>query len=280
MYGQLDEVEKILDEEAALFCQYFDITEQGNWEGKNILRIRKLLKEFSAQHKISIPVLKSIIQNGKKKLLKERSSRVRPLLDDKVILGWNALMNSACSKAFMATGKSEYKQTAVDNMQFILEKFRIGDSNEFNHTWKNDIARYPAFLDDYVFLIQALIHLQEITADTKWLIKAKELTEFVIDNFSEPETPFFFFTSASQRDVIVRKKEIFDGAIPSGNSVMAYNLYQLSMYFDKKEWKERSMDMISSIGQAVYQHPTSFGNWASLLQEITSGTYEVAILWK
>ena len=123
-----------------------------------------------------------------------------------------------------------------------MTNFANGRSNEFYHTWKNETAKYPAFLDDYAFLIQALIHLQEITADTKWLIKAKELTEFVIDNFSEEETGFFFYTNAGQKDVIVRKKEVYDGAVPSGNSVMAYNLYQLGILFDKKEWKERSLE--------------------------------------
>ena len=199
-------------------------------------------------------------------------------MDDKIILGWNALMNTACSKAFMATGNDEYRRLAIDNMEFILEKFSIGDSNEFCHTWKDDIAKYPAFLDDYAFLIQAFIHLQEITADTKWLIKAKQVTQFVIDNFSEAETGFFYYTKTDQQDVIIRKKEVYDGAVPSGNSVMAYNLYQLSLYFDKIEWKDRSRKMISSLGQAISRHPTSFGIWASLLLEITSGTYEVAIL--
>ena len=160
----------------------------------------------------------------------------------------------------------------------FLEKFNAGNSNEFCHTWKDDIAKYPAFLDDYAFLIQAFIHLQEITAETKWLIKAKQVTQFVIDNFSEAETGFFYYTKTGQQDVIIRKKEVYDGAVPSGNSVMGYNLYQLSLYFDKIEWKDRSRKMISSLGQAISRHPTSFGIWASLLLEITSGTYEVAIL--
>jgi uncharacterized protein YyaL (SSP411 family) len=187
-------------------------------------------------------------------------------------------MNTACSKAFMATGNNVYRQLAIDNMQFLLEKFSPGNSNEFSHTWKNNIAKHPAFLDDYAFLIQALIHLQEITADTKWLLKAEQVTQFVIDNFSETETGFFYFTKTGQRDVIIRKKEVYDGAVPSGNSVMAYNLYQLSIYFDKKEWKDRSMNMISSLGQAIFRYPTSFGIWACLLLEMVSGTYEIAVL--
>jgi uncharacterized protein YyaL (SSP411 family) len=274
----INEIKKILNEDAAIFCSYFDVTELGNWEGKNILRTKLPIRKFAERAHISEEELKNQLQRGKKRLLDERSKRIRPLLDDKIILGWNALMNTACSKAFVATGNDEYRQLAIDNMQFLLQKFCSGNSNEFSHTWKNNVAKYPAFLDDYAFIIQALIHLQEITANTKWLFKAKEITQFVIDNFSEPQTGLFFYTKSGQEDVIFRKKEIYDGAIPSGNSVMAYNLYQLSIYFDKREWRDRSVNMISSPGEIIFRHPVSFGIWACLLLEIVSGTYEIAVL--
>jgi uncharacterized protein len=273
-----EEVSRLMDDDADIFCKYFDITEKGNWEGKNILRVRIPIKKFSEQNNISAENLEKIVNEGKKKLLQERSKRVRPLLDDKILLGWNALMNTACSKAFMATGNEKYKQLAIGNMQFVFDKFYDSKSKEFYHTWKNDLAKYPAFLDDYAFLIQALIQLQEITAEVFWLYKAKDLTQFVIDNFSEPETGFFYYTKRSQSDVILRKKEMYDGAIPSGNSVMAYNLYQLSIIFGKKEWKERSFNVTSSLGKIITQYPTSFGIWACLLQEFIAGTYEIAVV--
>jgi uncharacterized protein YyaL (SSP411 family) len=220
--------------------------------------------------------------------MEARNKSIRPSLVDKVILGWNALMNTACSKAFAATGNETYRQLALDNMNFLLEAFAGKDAETFHHTWKNDIAKFPAFLDDHAFLIEALIHLQEITADTKWLIKAKAITNSVIENFSEEindlsaadasKGDFFFFTPAGQTDVIVRKKEMYDGAVPSGNSVMAYNLWKLSLYFDKKVWQERSTAMCSSLFNAIIKYPTSFGYWASLMLEITAGTSEIAVV--
>ena len=203
---------------------------------------------------------------------------MRPLLDDKIILGWNALMNTACSKAFAATGKEDYKELAIANMKFLLENFASDKPDEFYHTWKNGHAKYPAFLDDYAFLIQALIQLQEITGDTEWLTRAKAITESVIENFGEPDTGFFFYTRADQEDVIVRKKEIYDGAVPSGNAVMAIILYQLSIYFDKADWRHRSSQMLISLGQALSRYPTSFGCWDCLLLEVTKGTVEIAIV--
>jgi uncharacterized protein len=272
-----EEVEEVLDRDAKFFCEYYDVTGHGNWEQRNILRVKKTIKDFAAENNIAIEKLKELLENGRKKLLEQRSQRIRPLLDDKVILGWNALMNTACSKAFGATGNEQYRQLAIDNMQFLLNKF-AASHNKFYHTWKNDKAKYPAFLDDYAFLIQALIHLQEITADKEWLLKAKAITEFVIENFSEAGTGFFFYTPSGQTDVIVRKKEVYDGAVPSGNSVMAVNLYHLSLLFDKQEWKQRSFNMISSLGKIITRYPTSFGNWACLLQEIIAGTNEIAVV--
>jgi uncharacterized protein len=273
-----EETEKSLGEDAAIFCDYFDITRHGNWEDKNILRVKEPLEKFAVRKNIHVGLLKDLLEKGKKKLLEERNKRVRPALDDKIILGWNALMNTACCKAFAATGNEPYRQLAIDNMQFLLQKFSNGSSGEFYHTWKNNIAKYPAFLDDYSFLIQALIHLQEITADTTWLLHAKRITEFVIENFGEEDNPGFFYTKSGQQDVIVRKKEVYDGAVPSGNSMMAYNLHQLAILFDKKEWKERSHNMITTLGNAITNYPASFGNWACLLQEIEAGTFEIAIV--
>jgi uncharacterized protein YyaL (SSP411 family) len=272
------QTEKILGVDAIIFCEYFDISENGNWEGKNIIRVKEPVEKFALKKNIALKSLKTLLKRGKEKLLEGRSKRIRPALDDKIILGWNALMNTACSKAFAATGNESYRQLAIENMRFILEKFNSSDSGSFFHTWKNNIAKYPAFLDDYAFLIEALIHLQEITADTKWLQMAKEITEFVIDNFNDTSSPFFYYTNSSQQDVIIRKKEIYDGAIPSGNSVMAYNFRRLSILFDNNEWRQRSEKMVLAVGNIVPKYPTSFGIWGCLLQEIIVGTFEIAVV--
>ncbi|MBK9465337.1 MAG: thioredoxin domain-containing protein [Chitinophagaceae bacterium] len=275
-----EEVKSLLGSNAGIFCEYYNITEEGNWEHSNILRVKMAERDFAVKKKLTIDELKKILLTGKEKLLQKRNERIHPLLDDKIILGWNALMNIACSKAFAATGNEKYRTLAKENMQFVFNNFKGKEENEFHHTWKNDKAKYPAFLDDYAFLIQALIQLQEITTETKWLIHAKSITEFVIKNFSEPDTGFFFYTPYGQTDVIVRKKEVYDGAVPSGNSVMAYNLHQLSILFDKRDWEQRCLAMTSSLARAITRYPTSFGNWACLLQEIIAGTNEIALIGK
>lgn len=273
-----DEIVSIAGVDAPLFCAYYDVSEKGNWEHTNILWVKKPAADIARENNITEEELAGRLEKVRQQLLVTRAARVRPQLDDKIILGWNALMNTACSKAFGATGNELYRQLAIDNMQFLLKAFEVKESGALHHTWKNEEAKYPAFLDDYAYLIQALIQLQEITADNTWLSKAKKLMEDVIENFSEPETGFFFYTPVHQQDVIVRKKEVYDGAVPSGNSIMASNLWQLSILLDKPDWKQRCLDMVSSLGNAIGKYPTSFANWACLLQEITDGTNEIAVI--
>lgn len=283
----LAEIQALLGEDAPVFSAYYDITEKGNWEHSNILRVLKPLETFArewgmgnlpAGRQVGKRELEQVLERGRKVLMNKRAERIRPQLDDKVILGWNALMNTALSKAFAATGKEEYRQLAVDNMRFLLRAFGTGAGETFHHTWKNDVAKFPAFLDDYAYLVQALIQLQEITSDTEWLRKAIGIMEQVITDFSEEETGFFFYTGKGQEDVIVRKKEVYDGAVPAGNSVMAVNLLQLALLADRPEWKERAAGMAGALGQAIVKYPTSFGNWAAMVQELVRGTDEIAVV--
>jgi hypothetical protein len=142
------------------------------------------------------------------------------------------------------------------------------------------IAKVEAFLDDYAYLIQALIHLHEITGNCDYLLEAKNITEYVNKSFSENDTSFYYFTDVKQKDIIVRKKEVYDGAVPSGNAIMAQNLLHLGLLFCKDDWYKRSQEMIESLGKAIIRYPTSFGIWASVLQQHVVGTKELVIVGK
>ncbi len=272
------DVIELLKEDGVIFCDFFDIKPGGNWEGKNILQRKKKEEIFCSEKNISLEELQRIVQKGKCVLLEKRNERIRPQTDDKVLLGWNALMSTALCKAYAATGNESFKKLAINNMQFLLGKASNNNTADFFHSWKNSIAKQPAFLDDYAFLIQALIQLQEITGDTNYLEKAKMIAENVLENFNDSETDFFFYTNTNQTDVIVRKKEVYDGAQPSGNAIMADNLYRLGLYFDESRWKEKSVQMISSLNNAIVRYPTSFGTWACIFLEISIGTNEIVVI--
>ena len=273
------EIDDLLKNDAALFCEYYDVTEHGNWEHTNILWVKEPLQDFAERKAIEVNDLKAILDRCNNILMAHRNTRIRPQLDDKILLGWNALLITALCKSYAATGIGSYKNLAIKNAFFIEDKFANADGS-YHHTYKNKQSKISAFLDDYAYLIQAYIQLQEITGDSNYLIQAKKITEFVIENFSEISTGYFYFTNQHQTDVIVRKKEVYDGAIPSGNAVMAANLHYLAVVFDIKNWLQQSLNMVETLGMAIVRYPTSFGVWASLIQLQTIGVKEIIVSGK
>jgi uncharacterized protein YyaL (SSP411 family) len=261
------EIDEVLGKEADLFNEFYGVTEAGNWEGKNIL----------VSHRDASEAEKPRLEKARKLLEKRRWSRTRPGLDDKLLLSWNALMNIACCKAYAALGIEAYKDWAVRNMEMVFRRLKAPGLSSFYHTHKDGQSKYPAFLDDYAGLIAALIQLQEVTGDSGYLVKAKEVMEFVLDGFSEEDTGFFFFTHKDQKDVIVRKKEIYDGATPSGNSLMAFNLAYLGILFNMPDWGERASRMAAAVARPVTLYPGSFGIWATLYQALTYTIPEIVL---
>ena len=270
-----NEIDEVLGSDARAFKTFYGVREEGNWEGHTILT-RADDRPLPAQ-----------VASARSKLLEYRNRRVRPGLDDKVLLGWNALLNTAFSKAYAALGEESYREKAVENMRFLRQRLGsgrpagpgTGDARQvhrYNHSWKGE-ARLPAFLDDYACLIAALLQLQEITGETDYLTEAVQLTGYVIDNFSETDTGFFLYTHRAQQDVILRKREIYDGATPSGNSMMASNLMYLAIASERPEWMERARRMTASLERAVTGYPGSFGGWATMIMAFTYSIPEVVI---
>jgi hypothetical protein len=270
------EIENVLGHDSELFCGYYGVTSTGNWEGKNILTRPVGSGQLGPGEQPLSPGEQQRLESARLKLLEHRSHRIPPALDDKILLSWNALMTIACCKAYGALGEERYRQRAVDNMQFLHTRLKGQGINFYYHSYKGK-ARIPAFLDDYAFLIAALLELQEITGDTGYLTEARAILLEVIQHFSEEETGFFYFTHDGQTDLILRKKEVYDGAIPSGNSMMAFNLLYLSVVFDEPEWADRAHRMAAALERPVGNYPGSFGIWATLYQALTYIIPEIVI---
>jgi len=301
-----NEILNVLGSDGDDFCSVYDVSERGNWEGKNILRIK--YPEIVFFNKKD-PKLSGMAEKGpglsendpklvewKRRMMERRRERIRPRLDDKILLGWNALMITACCKAFAALGEEEYRLLALKNIAFLEEKMRGEGANFFIHSYKNtaenetnaaigkdqpetgdERQNIPAFLDDYAFLIEAYIQLQEVTGEADFLKRAKTLTHWVIENFSEEDTGYFFYTHAAQTDVIVRKRDIYDGATPSGNAVMALNLLYLGTVFDVNEWKQRAAGNAAGLKDVIKRYPGSFAFWATLINALTYPLYEIVL---
>jgi uncharacterized protein YyaL (SSP411 family) len=273
------EVEELLGKDAALACDWLGITNEGNWEGINILTKSRKRQELldmgycdQDQDKLNLR-----LEEIRQRLLEARKSRIRPGLDDKQLVCWNALMNSALSKAFAATGEERYRWLAEKNMAWMLRVFS-GPDNNILHTYKLGKAQIPGFLDDYAYLVQALINLQEITGRTELLEEAKKLTEVIFRDFSSEDSPLFYYTNQRQTDVIVRKREVYDGAQPSGNAVMAFNIRYLGIIFERSDWSGRSASMTRVMAGSAVRYPGSFGCWAMEIMGWVDGCAEIVVV--
>jgi uncharacterized protein YyaL (SSP411 family) len=274
---QQEEINELLGDHAALFSAFYNVSPGGNWEHKNILHIKKPAGLVAVEFGMDEPGLIRIINDCKAILQNERQKRIRPQTDDKILLGWNALMLTAFCKAYSGTGNDSYKKAAEELFAFIEQKFSGTDSGALYHTYKNGKAKYPAFLDDYSFLIEAAIYLQEITANQDYLQKAKTWLEYVIKNFSGTPGPLFYFTGIFQEDIVVRKQEIYDGALPSSNAIMAKNLLYLGRIYDDQKWIKRGLDMIEAMREIVEKYPGSFAVWAQIILQETVGINEIVV---
>ena len=275
------EIEAVLGDEADLFCQFYDVTEKGNWEEKNILNRPISLKTFTERNGLNSVQIETKFNTLREKLFEYREKRIKPGLDDKILLSWNALMCTGFAKAYEATKNEKYRQIVEDNLAFIFKKFQQAEGSQtLLHTYKNGIAKYEAFLDDYAFLIAALLDAYEITFDTKYIDKAGQLTDFVIEKFFDKTHQLFYYTSENQTDVIVRQRQIYDNATPSGNSTMVSNLKRLSLIKGREDYAETANKMLDKMQHATIKYPTSFGRWAEALTAQIYPYAEIAIVGK
>lgn len=272
------EFEQVLGVDAAAIAALYGVTEHGNWEEVNILHMPKGISEWAMDIGLSEEKALNLLSDAKAKLMTYRSKRVRPATDDKIILGWNALFNQALSKAGQAFGREDWIAIAKQNMAFLLSSFEHQATGQLLHTHKEGISKYPAFLDDVAYLIQALLFLYEPTGMMAYLEKARVLMQYAIEHFSDEDQLFFYYTPSFQEDILVRKKDLYDGAIPSGNAAMAWNLHRLGLLFDQQEWRKRAGMMLETVKDAAVKYPTSYGIWSNLLLEFTQGTHEILVL--
>ncbi len=273
------EIDQLLEENADLFCRYYNITNDGNWEHKNILRVLVPIKEFARLNGLPESVCKQRIKQGIRVLREKRSQRIKPGVDTKIILSWNAMMTGALARAAVVLQSEEYMQLSTKHYNYIKAKFRKQEeSAEMFHVCTSGELKGVAFLDDYVYFIRMDLQLYELTFNEKYLTEAKEILEYTIKRYSDNQSNMFFYTREGQPDILIRKADIYDGAIPSANAVMADMLRRVGLVFSRKDFQERSGKMIQSMAGLSLQYPASFAYWACLLQQYLNGTDEITII--
>lgn len=272
------EINSILkDSTAEIVCEYYGITENGNWEnGKNILLRNKNKDSFANEKGFTIDEFNSILYYANSALLKARDKRVSPTTDDKILCSWNAIMLTGYIDAYKSLGVDDYLNKAIDNANFMKENM-IDNNHKLSRSYNNGKHNIDGFLDDYALLSQAFIHLYEVTFNEEWLITAKGLVDYCLSNFLNESNGMFYYSEDKSKDVIVRKYQIPDNVIPSSNSVMAVVLYQLGIYFDNIDYTKIALKMMAQVESHLVKGGPYYANWARLFGLITHKPNQIAI---
>ena len=267
-----------MGDESELFIHYFNVTKEGNWreEATNVPFIDLDADKLSVNAGFSPKEWDAYLADVKRRLFDYREQRVRPALDDKILCSWNAMMLKAHLDAYRVFNEDSFLQVALQNVLYIQTYLKHPEGYLLRHAIaETDPIR--GFLDDYAFYIEALISLYEVTFDEKWIYEAKELAEYVIENFYEEGSSAFYFTSKKSEKLIARKFEVMDDVIPSSNSVLIRQLSKLGLIFDETRFIDLSDQILANVFPQIKAYGSTFSNWAiQLLQEVM-GVYEIAL---
>lgn len=283
---EADELRNVLDKDESDFAiNIFNVADEGNWmdkskgmmPGTNILHLKKLNKELAADININEEDFTEKLKTIRKKLFEYRRKRIHPYKDDKILTDWNGLMISAFAKAAQAFDNNEYSDAAVKAFSFI-EKHLTGKDGRLIHRFREGESGLPAHIDDYAFIINALIDLYETTFEIKYLKKAIELNKILIKEFWDEQNGGFYFTSSKSEELITRQKDVYDGAIPSGNSMALLNLIRLARFTADISFENRASDLTKYFSGYISKSPSAFSMFMCALDFQLHSSTEIVIV--
>jgi uncharacterized protein len=270
-------LEVLGNQEGEIFCEFYDITESGNFEhGNSIINSPHNLENFAERKNLSADELNRILANGKKQLFYARQQRIRPGLDNKVLTAWNGLMLTAFAEAANILGRDDYRAVAVRNADFILTS--LMQDGRLLRTYKEGKAKLNAYIEDYAYVLEGLLATYEATFDLQYFDKARALADRMIELFWDEQEEGFFFTSSDHEELLTRTKDYFDNAIPSGNSVAALALQKLSLLTADTNYQKYALSILRIARQFMSRYPNAFGFMLCSLDFYLSEPKEIAIV--
>ncbi|MBS1965433.1 MAG: thioredoxin domain-containing protein, partial [Chloroflexi bacterium SZAS-1] len=272
------ELREVLHGDALVFAQVYDVTERGNFEGKNILRLLRPPAEVARVTGMSVERIESALAQGKRLLFAARERRIKPGRDEKVLTAWNGMALRAFAQAARAFGRNDYRMVAEQNADFLLRELRDADGNLLR-AWKDGRAgSVPAFLDDHALLADGLLALYEATFAPRWLIEARALADVMLARFWDDTISGFYDTAADHEALVVRPRDTGDNATPSGNSAAADVLLQLAAIFDLPEYRARAEAILGSLAPFLARYPTGFGRYLAAAEFALGTPHEIALV--
>jgi uncharacterized protein YyaL (SSP411 family) len=281
------EVRQLLpQDEADFIINVFNLEPNGNWHdeargirtGNNILHLKKTFKELADAFSMDEEKFYEKLNSIRKKMFEWREKRIHPHKDDKILTDWNSLMISALVRASLVFDNKDYFQAALSADSFI--KKYLYDDKKLLHRFRDGESAIDANLDDYAFYIQAQLDLFEATSDAKFLSTAIKLDKFLYQNFWDENLGGYFFTSVQSEKLIARQKEIYDGAIPSGNSVQLLNLIRLNKITSNISYDELAIKQVRAFAGEINRMPSVFAQFLCGLDFFFGPSLEIIITSK
>jgi uncharacterized protein YyaL (SSP411 family) len=272
------EIEAILDEEdAKVFQAHYGVTARGNFEGKNILHVRRPAESVAQELNLTPEQVEQSLAASRAKLFNEREKRIKPARDEKILVEWNGLMIHALAEVGVVLGRADALNAAIDAADFILTHMSQPDGKLYR-SYKDGRARFNAYLEDYAAFARALLALYEATFDLRWLGEASRLTQIIFEQFHDSEKGGFFQTGVDHETLVTRRKDYIDNAVPSGNSLAAELLLRLAVLVDNEQYRREATRVILTLKDAMAQQPTGFGRMLSALHTLLYPSQEIAII--
>jgi hypothetical protein len=252
---------------ADAIATHWGVTEAGNFEGSNILYLPGGPEAEPPDE----------LERARELLYSLRSERVRPGLDDKRVLSWNALMVGALADAGAVLGRADYAEAATACARFILERMR-DDTGRLLRTWKEGEGRLNAYLEDHAYLVEALLTLYEATLEVRWFDAARGTADEMVARFADPDRGGFFTTSHDHEELIARRKDVDDHPIPSGNSAAAYGLLRLAALTGDATYERHAVSVISILQRLAGRHPQAVAHLLRAIDFHLADVKEVALV--
>ena len=280
------ELESLLDNnELALAAEVFNLHKEGNFQvettgrksGTNILHMRGPLEDLARKKGLSLKELEAAVENIRQKLHSVRSQRPRPLRDEKILTDWNGLMIAALALGGKVFNRPSLTEAAAKAARFVLTTMTDSKTG-LQHRYREGEASIPAFVDDYAFMIWGLLELYQATYDTDYLKSAQELNQSLVHHFWDRLEGGFFFTSDSAETLFERRKTIYDGAVPSGNSVAMLNLLRLARMTGASDLEEMAFQLSRHFAQDVSRLPSAYTQLLIALDFALGTSFEVVIV--
>ncbi len=269
-----DELTALVGEPVA---EAFGAAPEGNWEGTNVLRAPVAIDAIAERHGADPEELRRAVAAGRDTLFAARRERAQPGVDDKVLTAWNALAIRALAEAGRAFDEPRYVEAAVACGTFVHEHLRDA-SGRLLRSWRDGAGEVLGFADDHALLAGAFLTLYETTFDLRWFTAARELCRDLVRLFSDEERGGFFQTGTDGEHLVVRPKDLYDNAVPGGNSAAAESLLRLALFTGDAGVEREGTRALALVRDAMAAAPTAFGLALVALDLLVGPSREIAIV--